>query len=69
MPQNPTDIVEVHNVLVAVKTKQNKTILLMNNEKENIILLCETNHRFLQSLIIIGIYMNGTFDYYTRFFI
>jgi hypothetical protein len=69
MPQNPTNIADAHNVLnsIDVKTKQNENFLLINDEKENIIIFsCETNLRFLST--VDNIYMDGTFDYSARFF-
>lgn len=71
MPQNPTNIVDAHNALnsIDVKTKQSENFLLVNDEKENIIIFscCETNLRFLST--VDNIYMDGTFDYSARFFL
>ncbi|XP_027848187.2 uncharacterized protein LOC114127990 [Aphis gossypii] len=70
MPPNPTNIADAHNVLnlIDVKTKQSEHFLLVNDEKENIIIFsCETNLRFLS--IVDNIYMDGTFDYSARFFL
>jgi hypothetical protein len=69
MTQNPTNIADAHNVLnsIDVKTKQNENFLLVNDEKENIIIIsCETNLRFLST--VDNIYMDGTFDYSAQFF-
>jgi hypothetical protein len=50
-----------------VKTKQNENILLVNDEKENIIIFsCETNLKFLST--VDNIYMDGTFDFTAWFF-
>jgi hypothetical protein len=50
-----------------IEIKQKENFLLLNNENENIIIfLCYTNLKFLSS--VDTIYMDGTFDYCTRFF-
>ncbi|KAE9539653.1 hypothetical protein AGLY_004905 [Aphis glycines] len=70
MPLNPTNIADAHNVfnLIDVKTKQSEHFLLVNDEKENIIIFsCETNLRFLS--IVDNIYMDGIFDYSAHFFL
>lgn len=71
MPPNPTNIVDAHNALnsIDVKTKQSENFLLVNDEKENIIIFscCETNLLFLST--VYNIYMDGTFDCSTRFFL
>ena len=69
LPANPKSISEVHQALnvLNIETKQKENFLLLNNEKENIIIFsCSTNLKFLTS--VDTVYMDGTFDYYTRFF-
>jgi len=69
LPANPKSISEVHQALnvLNIETKQKENFLLLNNEKENIIIFsCSTNLKFLTS--VDNVYMDGTFDYCTRFF-
>jgi hypothetical protein len=69
LPANLKSIAEVHQALnsMNIETKKKENFLLLNNENENIIIFsCNTNLKFLSS--VDTIYMDATFDYYTRFF-
>jgi len=69
LPVNPKSISEVHKALnvLNIETKLKEQFLLLNNENENIIIFsCFTNLKLLTS--VDTVYMDGTFDYCTRFF-
>lgn len=69
LPANPKSIAEVHQALnvMNIETKQKENFLLLNDKNKNIMIFsCYTNLKFLPS--VDTLYMDGTFDYCTRFF-
>lgn len=70
LPKLPTKLEEVHDVLKSFpcKTNRNEPFLLVNDTENNIIMFsCQSNLEFLCSLDTI--YVDGTFDCCTKFFV
>lgn len=70
LPPFPRNINEVHKVLrdISVVTNKSEDFLLVNSESDNIVIFsCETNLCTLST--ISRIYLDGTFDYCTKYFL
>lgn len=69
LPKLPQSREDVHDALESVEcvTNKNEKFLLINNRENNIIIFsCETNLKYLCTCS--KIYIDGTFDYCTKFF-
>lgn len=70
MPRLPRSISEVHEFLNSqeILTNLNENFLLINNSEDNIVVFsCEKNLKFMCTQETL--YMDGTFDYCTKFFL
>lgn len=69
IPPLPTNINEVHETAINldIKTSKDESFLFVNNVNENIIVFsCESNVRI--AALTNRIYLDGTFDYCTKYF-
>lgn len=68
-PALPRNISEVHKILanINVVTNKSENFIFVNSERDNIVIFsCETNVRTLGT--VSRIYLDGTFDYCTKYF-
>lgn len=68
-PQLPNNINEVHSILncIEIKTIDNEEFVLFNNSDNGIVMFsCQSNLSFFSKISVF--YVDGTFDYCTKFF-